>query len=64
MMEKLLSVEELAELLRVPQSWIRQRTRRRAVNRIPGYKLGKYWRFRETEVLAWLEKQRAGGHAA
>jgi excisionase family DNA binding protein len=59
----LLTVEEVAELLRVPPSWVYERTRRRAGDRIPGFRLGKYWRFREADVLAWLERQRSGGRA-
>jgi len=57
----LLSVGEVAELLQVPVSWVYDRTRSRGVNRIPGFRLGKYWRFEEREVLAWLERQRSGG---
>jgi excisionase family DNA binding protein len=59
----LLTVEEVAELLKVPVSWVYDRTRSRGVNRIPGFRLGKYWRFQESEVLAWLERQRSGGRA-
>ena len=57
---QLLTVEEVAELLKVPVSWVYARTRRRAADRIPGFRLGKYWRFREGDVLAWIERQRAG----
>ena len=53
----LLTVHEVAELLRVPVSWVYSRTRKRSVGRLPGYHLGKYWRFREDEVLAWLKSQ-------
>jgi excisionase family DNA binding protein len=56
----LLSVEEVAELLHVPVSWVYERTRSRGVNRIPGFRLGKYWRFDEAEVFAWVERQRSG----
>jgi excisionase family DNA binding protein len=56
----LLTVEDVAELLRVPVSWVYERTRLRGVDRLPGFRLGKYWRFREAEVLAWLERQRRG----
>ncbi len=56
----LLTVEEVAELLRVPLSWVYERTRNRSVDRIPGFRLGKYWRFREADVLAWLDRQRSG----
>ena len=57
----LLTAEEVAELLKVPVSWVYERTRKRAVDRIPGFRLGKYWRFREADVLAWIERQRLEG---
>lgn len=56
----LLTVEDVAEILRVPVSWVYERTRRRGMDRIPGFRLGKYWRFREPDVLAWLDRQRDG----
>ncbi len=58
--EKLLTVEELAGLLQVLPGWVYSHTRRRCENRIPGFRLGKYWRFRESDVLDWLERQRVG----
>ena len=58
----LLTVEEVADLLRVPPTWVYERTRSRAADRIPGFRLGKYWRFREADVLAWLERRRTGTH--
>ena len=60
--DRLLSVREVAEILQVPVSWVYGRTRGRSANRIPGVKLGKYWRFQEREVWDWFEKQR-GQHA-
>ena len=59
----LLTIEEVAELLSVPVSWVYGKTRRRSIDRIPGFRLGKYWRFRETDVLAWIERQRVGANA-
>ncbi len=59
-LERLLTVEELAELLKVPATWIYSRTRARSVNRLPGLRLGKYWRFREADIVTWLERQRKG----
>lgn len=56
----LLTVDEVAELLRVPSSWVYERTRSRTANRIPGFRLGKYWRFREIDLFAWLERQKDG----
>jgi excisionase family DNA binding protein len=60
---ELLTVEDVAALLRVPPSWVYERTRKRGLDRIPGFRLGKYWRFREGDVIAWLERQRVGGRA-
>jgi excisionase family DNA binding protein len=54
----LLTVEEVSELLHVPVSWVYERTRKRGTERIPGFRLGKYWRFREADVLAWLDRRR------
>jgi excisionase family DNA binding protein len=44
---ELLTVKEVAELLRVPVSWVYDRTRKRSLDRLPGIRLGKYWRFRQ-----------------
>lgn len=60
MNDALLTVDEVAELLRVPLSWVYDRTRKRGVERIPGFRLGKYWRFRKTDILVWIERQRIG----
>jgi excisionase family DNA binding protein len=57
----LLTVEEVAEMLNVRVSWVYERTRERSVERIPGFRLGKYWRFRESDLIAWLDRQRVGG---
>jgi excisionase family DNA binding protein len=55
---RLLTVEEVASLLHVPVSWVYGRIRKRSLERLPGYRLGKYWRFREDEIHAWVEDQR------
>lgn len=52
----ILSVEELAEFLKVPRSWIYERTR---TNRIPRYKMGKYVRFNLADILDWLDESRS-----
>jgi len=61
---QLLTVQEVARLLRVPVSWVYGRTRKRSLERLPGYRLGKYWRFREEEIHAWVRRQSRGHHAA
>ena len=56
-----LPVAELAQWLKVPPSWIYERTRRRGEGRLPFIKLGKYLRFEEAAVKAYLERQRRSG---
>ena len=57
----LLTPEQLAEKLAVPQSWIREKTRERARQRdsdpLPVVRLGKYVRFSWPSVEAWLARQ-------
>jgi len=60
----LLNVHEVTELLQVPASWVYGRMRKRCLERLPGYRLGKYWRFRKNEVLAWVDCHSGGSHAA
>lgn len=55
----MLTVHDVAEILKVPVSWVYVRTRDHSPDRIPGYRLGKYWRFREAEVRAWLERHKS-----
>jgi excisionase family DNA binding protein len=61
---ELLTIQQVAELLQVPVSWVYGRLRKRSLERLPAYRLGKYWRFDRNEVLAWVECQRRGSHAA
>jgi len=58
--KELLTIEEIAELLKVPKTWIYQRTRERSSSTIPHFKVGKYLRFSLSEVQAWLQDQRRG----
>jgi excisionase family DNA binding protein len=53
---ELLTVSELAQLLKVPVSWVYKHSRARGAERIPHVKLGKYLRFRESEVRVWIDK--------
>jgi excisionase family DNA binding protein len=56
--DRLLTVQEVAELLRVPVSWVYERTRRRGDKQLPHMKMGKYLRFRRADVLGWLDSCR------
>lgn len=53
MSDRLLTAAEVAELLAVPVSWVRESTRSGAM---PVVELGRYRRYREAAVLAWLEE--------
>ncbi|MGB2890726.1 MAG: helix-turn-helix domain-containing protein [Candidatus Acidiferrales bacterium] len=59
--EHLLTPEEAAEILRVKLSWLYQRTRRRSQDRIPFVKVGRYLRFREQDLLAYIETRKRKG---
>ncbi len=61
---ELMTVQQVAELLQVPVSWVYGRLRKRSLEKLPGYRLGKYWRFDKQEVLGWLAQQREGRKAA
>ena len=57
-MEKLITVEQLCELLQVKKSCIYKWTH---YGFIPHYKLGTLIRFKESEIEKWLEKRRCKG---
>ncbi|MHB8492460.1 MAG: helix-turn-helix domain-containing protein [Solirubrobacteraceae bacterium] len=55
--DRLLSVDEAAEKLQLSAYTIRQFARQR---KIPAIRLGRYWRFRDSSLDAWLcEHERA-----
>jgi excisionase family DNA binding protein len=53
--EQLMSIREVAEFLQLNQTtvyaWAQQGI-------LPGYKLGRTWRFRPSDIEAWLEERR------
>ena len=57
----LVTVEQLAEVLRVPASWVYSRTRTAGLTGFPVLKCGKYCRFEVDAVLAWLRVQNPDG---
>jgi excisionase family DNA binding protein len=58
--DRLLDAKEVAELLNVPVSWVRESTRSGA---IPHVQLGRYRRYRESDVARWLEQCSRPGRA-
>jgi excisionase family DNA binding protein len=61
---ELLTVQQVADLLQVPVSWVYGRLRKRSLEKLPGYRLGKYWRFNREEILEWVARQRGDQKAA
>ena len=58
-LDELLTVEDVAALLKVPKSWIYGRTRLRGPQRLPFIKLGKYVRFEADAVRMYLARRRS-----
>jgi len=57
MNQNLLTVDQLAESLNVPKSWVYSRTRESGPDAMPRIKVGKYCRFILNDVLDWLKSQ-------
>jgi len=57
MSEPLLTAQEVANLLSVPLSWVREATRE---GRLPHLRLGRYRRYQASTITAWLDDQQAG----
>ncbi len=55
--DQLLTLEEVAAMLKVPRSWIYERTRRKL---IPHVKLGKYLRFPRAALSEWIHRAGRG----
>jgi len=58
--KELLTIQEMAQLLKVKQSWLYSRTMHTGTNAIPRLKLGKYLRFNPGAVMEWIEAQYNG----
>ena len=54
----LLTVQEVAEILKVPVSWVYEHTRKEGAARLPHIKIGKYLRFEEQAVRQFVEQLR------
>jgi predicted DNA-binding transcriptional regulator AlpA len=61
--KELLTIQEMAELLKVKQSWLYSRTMHTGTNAIPRVKIGKYLRFNPGKVFQWIEHEYNGESA-
>ena len=60
-MDRLLTAEEVAERLGMRTDWVWALAR---AGRIPHVRLGRYRRFRDSAIEAWLQELETGGVAA
>jgi excisionase family DNA binding protein len=61
MTDRLLTAKQVADLLAVPESWVREATRE---GRIPHLRLGRYRRYQPAAIDAWLAENRGDWNAA
>jgi excisionase family DNA binding protein len=52
--DDILTPEEVATRLKIPESWVYEKTRARCRNPIPCLRLGRYIRFDWNAVIEWL----------
>lgn len=57
MTEEIITINELADRLKVQKSWLYSRTRETGPGSMPRIKMGKYLRFEYQVVMDWLRKQ-------
>jgi excisionase family DNA binding protein len=56
--DRLLDAKDVAELLSVPVSWVREATR---AGQLPVVRLGRYCRYDRADVEEWVTAQKRGG---
>ncbi len=61
MSDRLLTADEVAAFLSVKESWVREATRD---GRLPHLRLGRYRRYRRSDIESWLKDQQVGGRLA
>jgi excisionase family DNA binding protein len=55
--DRLLTAAEVAEILQIRLSWVREATRD---GRLPHICLGRYRRYRRAEIASFIDEQRRG----
>ena len=53
--DTIFNLKELSEYINVPNTWVYRQT---CEHNIPYYKLGRYLRFKKSEIDTWLEEQK------
>ena len=52
-----LTIDEMADMLKVGKCWLYSKTRQTGANTIPVLRVGKHMRFDPENVIAWLQEQ-------
>ena len=58
--DDIMTVKELADYLKIAE---KTAYRFASEGKVPGFKVGSAWRFKKTEVDAWIKKQSNGSEA-
>lgn len=59
--EPLIGIESAADFLAVKKSWLYEQVR---LGRVPSYRVGKFRRFRVSELEGWLQGRKDGTNGA
>jgi excisionase family DNA binding protein len=58
-LDDLMTIADVAALLKVSKSWVYEHTRDGVEDRLPAVKLGKYLRFDRNDLRAYVDAKRA-----
>jgi len=61
--DALITSPEACTLLRVGRSWLALEVRKGAQSSVPFLRVGRYIRFRRSDLLEWMRRQSQGGAA-
>jgi excisionase family DNA binding protein len=59
--DEILTVKELADYLKIAE---KTAYRFASEGKVPGFKVGSAWRFKKTEIDAWIKRQSEGNTAS
>ena len=59
--DEILTVKELADYLKIAE---KTAYRFASEGKVPGFKVGSAWRFKKTEIDAWIKRQSEGNIAS
>jgi predicted DNA-binding transcriptional regulator AlpA len=54
---EIMTPDQVADLLQVSLTWLYEKSRRRQRNPLPVKRIGRYLRYRRSEVLDWFDAQ-------